>query len=355
MRSKTYYYGSGTFSEQSRQLNFVARELVEQVFENGYIITGDAYDLPTCVLVLDVLRWKKLVPQELWFMWKEEIIGEKLRVAKFEKAGQCICYHFGLSAEFGHSNLYWHWPKYVYPQFEIENIHEELLETKQNEPMPYLLMKRSGKATMFEYFKKERNIAFSNILLDEKEVFALLSDEMKFEGHPYLPENPSFDMGIWGYPGIGTKQSVQALRQNGRIENFINLVEVTRVALSFGATENGDCVRRQVSVTGAFLEALTAYYMVWCYLHDNEAWKEAYRRSYLNPIYLEEWKSESLDGDLLIDKAAKKHWENVLMIQELVQSKTDYDYYKNYLTDFPMDINTVIGFFSEIYSLSASQ
>lgn len=347
MRDETYYYADQTSSNQSKEIKFVARELVKQVIESGYMIEGIC-NLPSYVLVMDVLLRRKLLSQDLWMQWKDEIFADKCKVKELEKSGQPISYHFGFSDAFKKSPRYGYWLNSIYPKIKTENCYGAEGEEKQGEQRPYLVTDRSGKVFMLEYFRNEMDIPFTNISPDDKEVYELLSDSVKFEGHPYLPDDPAFDLGIWGYPGIGTKRCVQALKERGRIGNFKELVEATRTALSFTAIEDecGNCARRKVPITEAVLEALLAYYMAWCYLHDCVAWKKAYQRAYLNPIYQKEWETGNWDGDLLIEKSSKKYWEKILMLEKTDRDQTDY--YKDYLTPFPKDIDTVVQFMEQI-------
>ena len=202
---------------------------------------------------------------------------------------------------------------------------------------------------MFEYFKDETAIPLSNISLDECKVYEMISDSVKFEGDTYLPDDAGFDLGIWGFPGVGTKRSAQALQETGRTDSFNNLVEATRTALSFTAIadEHGDCVRREVPITEAVLEALVAYYMAWYYLYDSEIWKDAYQEAYLNPIYMKEWELENYDGNLLIEKSRKEYWEKLFSLEN-PETRSEIDYYKDYLAPFSTDIDTVVQFIEKI-------
>ena len=344
MRNQTYYYVNGdSFKEQAQQIKFAATELVKQAMDCGYIVEA-ACQLNCLTLILDYVRQRKLLPEEIWNEWKKEIIADKLKVKELEDSGKLFCYHLGVSQEFASSPLYVHWKHSVSPEINTENI---------DTTRPYLITDRSGKAYMFEYLIKETGKSFVDISLDEPKVYELISDSVKFAGHPYLPDGWHFDMGVWGIPGIGTEHSAQVLLKKGRIYDFKKLVEVTRTALSITESdqENEICDSRSLcSITEAILQAIAAYYMAWYYLYETEAWTRAYRKAYLNPTYMEEWKSETWDGDLLIEKGRKSYWERLLMLEnEEENEEKAKEEYKEYLRSFPMDIETVIQVIEKIW------
>lgn len=351
MRDETYYYpGGDSCSEQWKQVKFAATELVEQAMGCGYIVEGIC-SLPSRMLILDTIRRREWLPKEIWFKWRDELLDEKLQVKEMEKSDQPICYSLGISGDFRHSPHYRHWLHRISPQINLENIHGQPPEAPQTEQLPYLFTDRSGKAVMLEYLIKETKITPAAISLKERNVYEKISGCAALEGHPYLPDDRAFDLGIWGFPGIGTKQSAEALQVNGGIDDFEKLVNVTRAALSPAERVGKDilCSNGICTITEAILEALVGYYMAWYYLYDTQAWANAYQKAYLNPAYIEEWKLETWDGNLLIEKEKKAYWERILLLEKEKPEAEEEEEYREYITDFPMDVETVAQFIPQIW------
>lgn len=217
----------------------------------------------------------------------------------------------------------------------------------QEEKLPYLFTDSNGKYIMFEKMIEETNIALADIPLTEENVYEMISDSVKLEDHPYLPDETTFDLGIWGFPCVGTRQSAKALRENGKVHDFIDLVKSTRAALSQQDRESDDISGgRTCTMTEAISEALVGYYMTWYYLNYTEIWVKAYQETYLNPGYMKECKSAGWEKNFLIEKEKKNYWERTLM---LVNEVINEEEYKDYITSLPMDIETVTQSIKKIW------
>jgi hypothetical protein len=339
MRNECYYYGNSNYSDVQGEVRYAADELVRQAMEHGYIVEGVCHTA-SLVLVLDFIRRNGWLPKTIWEPWYDEIVADKKKGMKPEQAGKWTNYHIGISPEFRRSHHYWHWLNSVSHTIQVGGTER----VAQQEP--YLMTDRSGKASMLEYLMKRTRTELAKIPLDDGEVLKMLSDTRYFAEHPLLPDDSGFDLGVWGYPGIGTWQSSLAISRIEKIADFQSLVETTREALS--VTSNG---RREVTVTEAILESLLGYYYSWYYLHHQNVWIDAYKETYKNPANSDNQDETEFDSNLVIAMKQKRYWEGeeLLNLDDDEELYSSIDFVKDFLELSHMDVDAMIRHLPEVW------
>lgn len=314
MRNERHYFANGQgIKEQKHNLHFAVSELMDLAFSQGYFVEGYGNAI-SCSVLFRYLRRQKIIPTHFMEQYKQDILRDIQNARAQMEDEKSRCYNMGVSQQFFSSAVRWQFIHSIFPTVFIEDMPEDF-------ERPYLMIDRSGKATMIEFLLSATNLTLKEIPLDDRKVFERLSAGANYLGHPYLPDSPAYDLGIWGIPGVGTKRTVRSLNSwSQRITDFDSLLYLTKEALS--NNEEDDWIKDEpedrISFAEAFLEAYYGYLQSWFYVYYPKQWRAAYRKAYTDSILQMKWEEESFDGDLLVEKSIKKYWEDLVIFDDAI-------------------------------------
>ena len=160
MRNEGRYIANGKgVKEQKHNLHFAVSELMEQAFSQGYFVEGYGNSISYSAL-FHYLRRQKIIPTHFIEQYKQDILQDILNSRMQKEDEKSRCYNMGVSQQFFASAVRWHFIHSIFPTVFIEDMPEaiDLYEGKdkhedvsENFERPYLMIDRSGKATMIEF------------------------------------------------------------------------------------------------------------------------------------------------------------------------------------------------------------